>query len=63
MAWPGEARQGLARNKGKGKEGLMKKVKVIGKVVRKARDGSWYDIDFGFKVIRVPADKVKKRIF
>jgi len=41
----------------------MKKVKVIGKVVRKARDGSWYDIDFGFKVIRVPADKVKKRIF
>jgi len=47
----------------RGKEGLMKKVKVIGKVVRKARDGNWYYIDFGFKGIRVPADKVKKRIF
>ena len=49
-----------------GKGEVMKKwnrIKVKGKIVRSAVDGSWHDIDFGFKVIRVPADKVKKRIF
>jgi hypothetical protein len=56
--FPG-ARRGLM------KKGDKVKVKGVGrgKVLRAAKDGTWYDIDFGIVVKRIPADEVKKRIF
>ena len=34
-----------------------------GKIVRVAKDGTWYDVDFGIVIKRVPAANVKKRLF
>jgi preprotein translocase subunit YajC len=54
------------------KKGDRVKVKGLGKgkVTRVAKDGAWVEVDFGIFAVntyhvtrRVPADKVKKRIF
>ena len=47
------------------KKGDRVKLKGVGKgkVTRVAKDGAWVEVDFGIVTRRVPADKVKKRIF
>jgi preprotein translocase subunit YajC len=71
-AWQGEAGQGMAWRGTRARERRLQmkkgdrvKVKGLGKgkVTRVAKDGAWVEVDFGIVTRRVPADKVKKRIF